>query len=208
MKTIQFVFFLTFIFYLTSCDSDHKAIPLNDLDVKSINQLNNYFLNGEVFTGKVVSNQQNEGVIVNFYVDNGQLNGPYTKINQAKQIITQAKYKNGLLDGEHLDFYENNKLRERKIYDNGFLDGKREFFWPNGMLKEQNEFKMGKLIHNSTFYFTNGKLRKKIYFNERGKKDSLWLEYYSNGKVKDCTFYQNGIILKSNQYNKNGVKIN
>lgn len=202
---------LTTIFlfaFTTSCKTDTKKALLEELQIKNINQTNHYFLDGKAYTGNVVSNQQKNGFIVHFFVNNGLIDGLYSKNKIDNQPLTQANYKNGILHGEHIEFYDNGLVREKKYYKQGFLDGQRQYFWPNGMIKEKNEFRGGKLVHNTTFYFSNGKLRKKIYFNEKGKKDSLWLEYHSNGKAKDCTFYNNGLILKTKQFNKNGNTIN
>ena len=50
-------------------------------------------------------------------------------------------------------------------------------------------------------------LQKKMYYNQRGRKDSIWIEYHSNGVLKDSAKYNNGKLIKRFQYDREGKKV-
>ena len=76
----------------------------------------------------------------------------------------------------------------------GLINGERKSYWINGAIKQSSFFKSGVLYGESNFYYSSSQLRKKISFDLYGNRDGVWLEYYSNGKIKEKIEYESGII--------------
>ncbi|MGC6421872.1 MAG: toxin-antitoxin system YwqK family antitoxin [Flavobacteriaceae bacterium] len=207
MKKIK-IFVCFILLNITACKTDNNIVLIEQLKAINYNGKTIYEHNGKPFTGQVVDNQQKNNKIVNFFVDNGLLNGPYKEVNEKNATILETTYKNGMLHGSYKTFFESGTLQEELMYNAGYLEGVRKYYWPNGMTKEINEYKNGRLIYFTSLFFSNGKLRKKIYFNTYGKRDSIWTEYHINGTIKDSTLYSNGTLIETYQFDKNGIKRN
>ena len=53
-------------------------------------------------------------------------------------------------------------------------------------------------------FYSDGKVKSKGKYNE-GKKDSIWMEYHSNGNIYHIIEYDNGFIIgRSKGYHCNG----
>ncbi len=77
----------------------------------------------------------------------------------------------------------------------GLINGrKKKLLGLMGAIKQSSFFKSGVLSGESNFYYSSSQLRKKISFDLYGNRDGVWLEYYSNGKIKEKIEYESGII--------------
>lgn len=199
---------ISFLFLaLSSCKTEPNVFFVEQLEIRNYNYIPHYFFDNTPFTGIVVEKEIINDKIVKYSVNNGVKNGTYTEIINKEILLVEANYKNGKLDGKYTSYFPTGIIQEQKKYVNGFVDGKRRYNWPNGSAKEINTFRNGVLTDDTFFYFPNGQLQKKIYYSERGRKDSIWLEYYNNGSLKDSTEYNNGKLIKRFQYDREGKKV-
>lgn len=111
--------------------------------------------------------------------------------NKTKAVMTVEYYNdNGKLEGERLVYYPNGQMAEQANYVNGMLEGTSKVFSNKGVLIKDFLYHEGKLNGMSKYYNGDGQLLAEgVYRND--KKHGIW-KYYENGlltKEKDFTVY-------------------
>lgn len=92
-------------------------------------------------------------------------------------IQTEALYKNGKIIGEFKEYYSNGELKQIINY----VDGKREGKY----------FAFGVVIMQEGYYSNNA-------------KNGEWIIFYRTGTMIEKRYYNNGILLKTDKYDKEG----
>lgn len=171
--------------------------------IKKITPFQNDKINGEV----LVFNEENEILEKTFYINGKKESEAFTYFKK-DSLKSKEKYKNGLLlKGEY--FLINGKCIAEIINKNG-----KKAIYENNELKKLVEYKEG--TASGMVEVFEGNLHK-TYHMEKGGKNGVEIEYYSDGvtpklymtwlndiihgKVK--TYYQNGNIESEKEYSQN-----
>lgn len=193
-KYIQYAKVLIVVSVFFSCKADHSWKNIDKIDVVRTPRDSTYFFDSKPFNGTIKKLSSSNKQILVFNTTKGKLNGVFTEyfLNGNKKI--ERNYKNGILNGKYTSYFKNNMEKESYNYDMGLINGERKSYWINGAIKQSSFFKSGVLSGESSFYYSNSQLQKKISFDLYGNRDDVWLEYYSNGKIKEIIEYESGII--------------
>jgi len=185
---------LIIILVFFSCKADHSWKNIDQIDVVRTPRDSTYLFNSNPYSGTIKKINSSNIKILVFNTIKGKLNGVFTEyyLNGNKKI--ERNYKNGTLNGKYTSYFKNSQEKENYNYDMGLINGERKSYWINGAIKQSSFFKSGVLFGESNFYYSSSQLRKKISFDLYGNRDGVWLEYYSNGKIKEKIEYESGII--------------
>jgi TonB family protein len=122
--------------------------------------------------------------------NNGVLHG-YTREGSVRSRYSTGRYVNGKKEG--LWISEVNNARGKQIdsvyYINDSLNGVHTFYI-NGQLNQKNNYRSGKL-HGRTYRYdinTHNLIVSEYYTN--GKRDSMWYQYWPNGKSASVKWYE------------------
>lgn len=108
---------------------------------------------------------------------------------------------NDTLNGLYVEFYNNGNEAERGLFENGERIGLWTYRYHDGSIKSQgiegvrianNGYIFNIKIGEWKWFFENGNLEKIGYYNDNGKEEGIWKEYYDNGKLKLEENYSNG----------------
>jgi antitoxin component YwqK of YwqJK toxin-antitoxin module len=188
---------LSIAILLISC-STTDSVSFEELTIEKTNSSDVYSYAGQRYSGRVFQYAEgSENLVLDFNVLNGLLHEDYNELYLNGNPKRIAFFDAGLLNGLEEKYYENGQLKESVNYIKGNFNGKRMVYWINGILKEQNSFRNGILGGENLFYFSDGKLRKRLKFDQSGKRDGIWEDFYSNGQLKQRFNYKNGALLSS-----------
>ena len=133
----------------------------------------------------------------------------------------------GLQTGISTFFYSNGKIKETNNYKNGELEGTSIGYYPNGARSAEINYSQGQKDGPYKLYFANGQLSTTGWYDNDLQVDS-WIQYnekgivtersyylngdlsgykesfYANGKLDDEEVYQNGWLIRLNQYDTLG----
>tara|TARA_R110002073_G_scaffold313380_2_gene485241 strand:- start:2174 stop:5473 length:3300 start_codon:yes stop_codon:yes gene_type:complete len=139
------------------------------------------------------------------YNDKGERHGNWKWFHKNGKVKETATYVNGKADGRNLIYFKNGKLKADGNIVNNALEGEYKLYNDNGALHETKNFKNGNLEGPYLAYFKVGK--QNLEYNIPYKNDSIHgkaIEYYSNGKVYQENYYQNGFLNLEMKYHFNG----
>lgn len=116
--------------------------------------------------------------------------------NKTDAIMTVEYYNDqGKLEGEKLVYYPNGKMAEQAHYVNGKIEGVSKVFSEKGVLIKEFTYRNDTLHGMSKYYDADGKmLAEGVYRND--KKHGVW-KFYENGVLteeKDFTVYSKNPI--------------
>ena len=187
----RLIIYILFIILIDSCSSE-QGVSIDKIKVEALEDKNYFFYNSKKYSGRIYG-KDNKMLTLEFNVLNGLYHGLYQEFYENGFIKKEINYNKGVLQGYERTFFKNGKLSESINYNDGNFHGVRNVYWENGMLKETNSFSNGILVGKSNYFFPNGKLRKKIEFDSNGKKNGVWEEYDSKGKLIEEIVFENGI---------------
>ncbi len=197
MSLIKYILYnrvLIIILVFFSCKADHSWKNIDEIDIVRTPRDSTYFFDSKPFNGIIKKLSPSNKQILIFNTIKGKLNGVFTEYYSNGNKKIERNYKNGILNGKYISYYNNNMQKEIYNYDMGLINGERKSYWINGAIKQSSFFKSGVLSGESNFYYSSSQLRKKISFDLYGNRDGVWLDYYSNGKIKEKIEYESGII--------------
>lgn len=98
------------------------------------------------------------------------------------QLLTVEYYNDeGLLNGERFVYYPNGQVAEKKSYINGKLNGVSMWYSVKGVVLKSFIYENDELHGEAKFYNPKGELVTQGQY-KRGKKDGVW-ENFENGKI-------------------------
>ena len=103
---------------------------------------------------------------------------------------------NGKLKGKRLKYHLSGKVSDEIEYDNGISNGLEQRFYADGTLMQKGVLKNGKEVGDWEMYHPNGQLKQKAHFTDEGKMDGEVVSYYSTGKIRGTSYYENGVFIK------------
>lgn len=119
---------------------------------------------------------------------NGNRNGHsvYFNKNDLGNIYIEKKelYLKDLLEGIAEEYFYNGNKKKVIAYKNGKKDGKEYILNSNGNVITEHNYIKGRLIEILNVNRTD----------DKGRKDGLWREYYSNFRIKKEFIYSNGLL--------------
>ena len=106
----------------------------------------------------------------------------------------EGTYKDGKLEQQRT-FNKNGKLRKEETFTNGNLDGPYKSYYENGKLYTEAIYQNGEKVEWKTYY-KNGTLEsEEFYYAEKygySKKHGIWKTYYDDGTLKSEKSYDKG----------------
>lgn len=109
--------------------------------------------------------------------------------NKTKGILTVEYYNNqGKLEGERNVYYENGQMAEQSFYKDGKLEGTSKIFSDTGVVIKIFEYKNGQLNGLSQYFDGAGQMLAEGHY-KNDQKNGIW-KYYENGiltEEKDFT---------------------
>lgn len=130
------------------------------------------------------------------------------------KLRSEGQLKHSWNDGLWIFYDEEGKLYSKINYANGMMNGDATRFYPNGSKRSfnfKNNIKNGESVYSDE----EGRLLQISYY-ENDTLSGAFLEFYKTGntkrktlynnglKQKDSLFYENGVLLSSEQYNAVG----
>ncbi len=116
-------------------------------------------------------------------------------------------YVNDHLDGVQYEWAPNDHLISEINYKSGELEGMYQTWHDNYIPKENAFYKNGKILGEHSKWYYDGRVQLQENYNEEGKQDGKFLEYYEDGSLKNKGKFKNG--LKKGwwkSYDENGKK--
>ncbi|MBI9069833.1 MAG: hypothetical protein JEZ09_21245 [Salinivirgaceae bacterium] len=207
MKSLNFVLFSFLMVGLFSCNND---ITENDV-----------IMDWE--TGKCVSKSDSTTVTAT-------INFTYTDDSGNSWLGMRRTFVDGVLNGKAIDFYSDESMYVEKYYKNGKLDSISKSYDTLGKLEKTTTFEDDKKNGKEITYNANGKIsiatnyindlkhgeECEFYKNGTLKRRSHFVdnqmnggvEYFNNGgKQSLLEIYENGKLIKTYQYDRDGNKI-
>jgi len=118
-------------------------------------------MNGRLYIGKwtYYHNKFDAIMSVEFYNDNGNLEGEKVIYYPNGKIAEKSNYKDGKLEGESKWYSEKGRLLKDFLYENDELHGMAKYYDADGIILAEGEY-------------------------QRGRKHGIW-KYYEAGKLKE-----------------------
>lgn len=103
-----------------------------------------YYLNEELYTGKVFSNHTNGNIEFEGHIKKGKEEGVWVYFHDNGQLQNTVTYLGGKPNGKDLTYFSNGTLREEKYYRDGKLDGEYKLWYDEDELDITGNFKNNK----------------------------------------------------------------
>lgn len=157
-------------------------------------------------TGKWTYYYPNERIKQTGTYNNGKFSGAWKWYYSTGEILKEENYIYGKLEGEITEFSESGDTISKGNYIEGYKEG--EWLYQIGDQKLIGNYVMDLKDGDWKSYYINNK---KISFEGRyiqGNEDGKHIYYYTNGKIKEERYYDEGIKVKSwSKYNEQGELI-
>jgi len=127
-------------------------------------------LNGKLYVGKWVyyHNKSKNIMSVEYYNDNGNLEGEKVVYYANGQVAERSNYKDGKLEGSSKWYSESGKLLKDFSYENDELHGLSKYYDASGIILAEGEYQRGRK-HGIWSYYEAGKLKETKDHTRRSK---------------------------------------
>lgn len=198
---------LLFFVLLIGCSGGQEKL-LTEVEVRPAGGGLFYSFEGEPYTGVLVDKK---GSLLHrkMNVKKGYLAGPSITYFFDGSISTLKEYKKGVLHGSSKKYRTKDFLQEDFNFVNGRKEGEQIIYYPSGAISKKLFYRNGNLSGKNQLFYLDGQLRQEFFFNEQGRKDSVWRKFHQNGMVKDEIIYQNGEVIRPNfRFDGRGNRVN
>lgn len=107
--------------------------------------------------GKKQFYHENGKIMVEFWLKDGEMNGPRKEFDDLGYLISEVNFKNDLKEGVE-KLYFNNRITEENTYKNDTLNGPYKWYHLSGALKETGYFVKNQLNGKNTIYSEDGEI--------------------------------------------------
>lgn len=137
--------------------------------------------------------------------ENDMLHGECRYFYENGSIKKSVFYKNNKMDGKFITYYDNEEhtVKTEKTYKNDKADGKAQSYYEGGALKSETEYNNGNKTGKWTIYFENGQIKQTGNF-KNDLQDGIWDMFQEDGKNATTALYDDGVLLKSVEYDRFG----
>ncbi len=193
-----------------------------------------YYESGKVSSEGLIKNGKPEGYWRNYYITgilksegkrkNGLLDSIWVFYNEKGDTSLKISYVNGAKNGYYTKFGKNEVTNRyfvlsKELYFNDVLEGRSYYYDVSGEIKKISYYSNGKKENKEFEYgqenriitvnnYIKGRLieiERINRFDEKGRKDGLWREYYENFRIRNESNYQHGILNGIyKEFDKNG----
>ncbi|WP_299525186.1 toxin-antitoxin system YwqK family antitoxin [Winogradskyella sp.] len=118
----------------------------------------------------------------------------YYHKGSSDKMIVEYYNNDGKLEGERSVFYKNGNIAEKAQYKDGELEGSYLWYSKDNLLLRQSDYKEGKLNGNTMYYDSKGLVTSEGKY-QNNKKSGIW-KYYESGKIKKEIDHTNQKIIK------------
>jgi antitoxin component YwqK of YwqJK toxin-antitoxin module len=127
-------------------------------------------MNGRLFIGKwIYYHNKSDGIMsVEYYNDNGNLEGEKVVFYANGQIAETSTYKDGKLEGSSKWYSESGKLLKDYLYENDELHGMSKYYDADGIILAEGNYQKGRK-HGIWNYYEAGKLKESKDHTRRSK---------------------------------------
>jgi len=116
---------------------------------------------------------------------------------------SETNYLDGRQHGLATHWYRNGKRQSQFLYANGQLHGKGAYWYEDGQLQYQASSQLGVLHGRVDDWWPNGKPGSEEHY-QAGRKHGLWKSWWPNGKRAEEKLWQNGVLVRTTQWDKDG----
>lgn len=169
-----------------------------------------FYQNGKIRTISVISDEGRTARTTSWF-PNGKLMAQGNYLDQKRDslwqffsevdgtLVSEEFYAKGKKEGVEKNFYPGKGISESITWSSGIKDGIWKQFYDDGAPKltgfYKNDEKEGSL---KTFFVTGNLMVSGSYTN--GHQDSIWIYYDDKGNVTLKEYYNDGILLKSEEF--------
>lgn len=127
-------------------------------------------MNGKLYIGKWIyyHNKTNGVLSIEYYNDQGNLDGEVVVYYPNGKEAERANYSNGKLEGNSTWYAENGKVLKEFLYKNDALNGPAKYYDADGNIASEGIYR-NDLKHGIWNYYENGKLIKTKDHTKRSK---------------------------------------
>jgi len=179
-------------------DYDHagqlRAVYARDAYGRRDGGFREYYANGRLCEKGTYQQGLRDGDWIRFY-DNGQL-----WLKCTYQITQEGQQ---ILNGWYEEYFKNGQLCRKGLYQNGLLEGLYERYYRNGLPAEQRMHQNGQFHGPCKIYYDNGQLSLECTY-KHNHLDGWCKTYFPEGGPESECLYQNGEIVQSTEYYRNG----
>ena len=143
------------------------TIRINAHDERLQHQNGTLLLNGDVFSGELVSYH----------------------VNAVVQSVTD--YQNGKRDGRHLSWYDDDQAKSEAFFSAGRRHGETRGWWSNGQLQSQRVFKDGLLEGETLEWSESGQLKYRQHYIA-GREQGLQSGWHEDGEPAFSYVFRDG----------------
>lgn len=122
----------------------------------------------------------------------GDINGLLTRYNALGKKSSEVEYTDDKKNGYSKVWYSDGELESHYTYLDDELNGSCKKYYRNGQLKQEQNYTEGMLTGSSKSYFDDGTKRESSDFDENGKENGVFQEFYPSGKLYANLNYKNG----------------
>jgi len=169
-----------------------------------------FYQNGKVRTISTISNQGSITRTTSWF-PNGKLMAKGKYLDQQRDslwqffseydgsLVSEEVYENGKKHGLEKIFYPGKGISESITWISGMKDGKWEQFYDDGATKLTGSYKNNEKDGILRTFFVTGKLLVSGFYTN-GHQDSTWVYYDDKGNVTLKEYYDEGILLKTEEF--------
>lgn len=185
----------------------------------------------DVFTNEIT--RQDDKILYNGKPLTGWLYSSEDGIPNSCDCTLKAKYAEGVLNGSKKEWYKNGKIKFSGSFINGEKNNSHRYYYKNGKIRKEETYQNDVLV-SSKLYNTDGSQKgvspqKKTTTSKKKptkplshsdtleitkptinpnssfiNSDGLHRSYFTDGKTKRVSLYQNGLLVKDSIFNQNG----
>lgn len=186
--------FISLSFLWVGCSPSETRLLTEIQQFSKVNRVL-YAYNKKPFTG-IIQDKKGTYLHRELKVNKGYLDGTSFTYFFDGSVAESKTYKNGILNGPSKKYSSSKSLREDLYFLNGFREGKQVIYYPTGEISKELNYKQGQLFGHNKLYYLQGGLKHTFFMNEKGQRDSLWIKYHPNEKLRERSKYKNGILVE------------
>lgn len=171
-----------------------------------------YYPNGKIRTISIIS-QGGKVALTTTRYPNGQLMATGKYVDQQRDslwqfysekegiLVSEEFYMNGKKEGPERIFFPGDGVAEIIPWKEGIREGIWEQFYDDGTLRLQGSYLNDEKEGQLRTFFVDGKLMMAGQYRD-GHQDGTWIYYDETGKVTLKEYYEEGIMVKSEEGEK------
>lgn len=130
---------------------------------------------------------------ISYTYDKGLKSGPFTEWFENGQVYRKGNYHSNSVYGPLLQYNRAGRLVKQHTCKGCESDTVKQYYETSGKLEKEYQLRYGKMCGYEKTYYEKGPIKTYTHYNRSGRKDSVEISYYENGRMQERATMEYGM---------------